>query len=468
MKPDGTGDYALYLRKSRGRAGISRQRSTTTAYIERQDGHVAAEFADADRTAFRKIGGHRPERESFDAMLAWLAGHPGASLAAWHADRLLRDPEDTERLIKACIAGGHLVHTPRGGTYDLPTATGRKRLRDDANMAAYEVDHMTERIMAAKAEAIAEGRDLGGRRRFGWDAGLHLIPAEASTIALGTRQIIAGVSLGAVTREWNAAGVKTSTGKPWRTREVSRVLRRARNAGLLEHHGQVAGPGTWPAIVTEAEWRACKAILEDPARRTSPGPERRWLLSGIALCGICGWPLLCTTGGRRVSRAVYRCRRGGLHVARDARNLDDWVSAVAVRRLSLPDAVPQDAGEDLVALQAEIIAIRQELDDLAADVGARRISARQMALASGPLNDELSALQQRAADAARPGVFAPFAAAADPWEAWDGLTLDQQRRVIATLMCVTVFPAPKGRPAGWCPGQPYFHRDSVRIDPVPL
>lgn len=465
MNSDATEDYAVYLRKSKGRTGIARQRSTTTAYIRKAGGTVAAEFADADRTAFRKIGGERPEREKFDAMLAWLAAHPGAGVAAWHADRLLRDPEDTENLIRACIAGNHLVHTPRGGSYDLSTATGRKRLRDDANMAAYEVDHMTERINEMKAESVAAGMDLGGRRRFGWDKDLHLLPAEAATIAMGTREIISGVSLAAVTRSWNAAGMKTSAGNTWHTREVSRVLRRGRNAGLLEHHGQVAGPGQWPAIVTEAEWRACKSILEDPGRRTTPGPSRRWLLSGIALCGICGWPMMCTTAGKRgQSRAVYRCRRGGLHVGRDAKQLDAWVSVVAIGRLGFPDVVTQEPGEDAVLLQAEIIATRQLLEELAADVGARRISPRQMAVASAPLNDDLVILQERAAAAARPGALAPFAGASDPEAVWLGLSLDEQRHVIGTLMHVTVFPAPKGRPAGWQPGGSYFDPVSVRIE----
>jgi hypothetical protein len=31
---------------------------------------------------------------------------------------------------------------------------------------------------------------------------------------------------------------------------------------------------------------------------------------------------------------------------------------------------------------------------------------------------------------------------------------------------VTILPAPKGRPPGWQPGQPYFDPRTVRIDPA--
>jgi len=89
-------------------------------------------------------------------MLAALRSRPGMRVAAWHADRLTRNSEDTEELIRVCAAGGHLVVTASGGTYDLPTANGRKQFRADANDAAYEVDHGRERVLAARAE-VAPG-----------------------------------------------------------------------------------------------------------------------------------------------------------------------------------------------------------------------------------------------------------------------------------------------------------------------
>src|ERR1039457_6771463 len=134
-------EFVLYLRKSNGRAGISRQRTVTAGHIARLGGTITGEYPDTDRTAFQRTGGKRPEREQFDAMLAALRALPGLGVAAWHADRLLRNSGDTETLIEVCSAGGHPVETPGGGSYDLGTAVGRKRMRDDATAASYEVDH---------------------------------------------------------------------------------------------------------------------------------------------------------------------------------------------------------------------------------------------------------------------------------------------------------------------------------------
>ena len=162
-------DFALYLRKSNGRKAVPRQRSLTTMHITGMGGRIIAEFTDADKTAFRKPDGAQPVRDDFTRMLAMLRANPGLGVAAWHADRLTRNDEDTAELIRVCAAGGHLVVTHSGGSYDLSTANGRKRLRDDASAAIYEVDHNRERVLAARAEVAADGRWLGGKRPFGWE-----------------------------------------------------------------------------------------------------------------------------------------------------------------------------------------------------------------------------------------------------------------------------------------------------------
>jgi DNA invertase Pin-like site-specific DNA recombinase len=466
-------DFVLYLRKSKGRSGISRQRTITAAHVERLGGRVTAEFADTDRTAFAKVGGARPVRDGFTAMLAMLRDNPGLGVAAWHADRLTRNSDDTEELIRLCAAGRHLVETPRGGSYDLATATGRKRLRDDANDAAYEVDHAIERMTAMKAEHAAAGQWLGGRRPFGYEAdGVTLRPAEADPLGHAHRAVLAGASLASVVRDWNARGITTTTGKPWRSRELSRVLKRPRNAGLLEHLGQVAGPAKWPAVVDETTWRGVVAVLSDPSRKVTPGPANRHLLSWIARCGVCGGPVICTstnrpsarTGGGR--RLVYRCReetRG--HLARDKMQLDELVTALAIGRLSRGDAAdllakPGDGGQ--------LAALRQEKAAIAALIAERNqlhvdqvITTAELVEGRRQLRGRLDAVEQRIAGAARADLLAPLIA--DPAGVWETMVLDQRRAVISRLMTVTLMPAPKGRPLGWRPGEPYFSPSSVSI-----
>jgi hypothetical protein len=117
-------EFFLYQRKSNGRKAVPRQGAVTGAYLTKLGGRVAREFTDADSTAFGKIDGEQPKRDGFACMLAVLQSRPGLEVAAWHADRLTRNPEDTGELIRVCAAGG----SPGGNTSrrscDLSGANG--------------------------------------------------------------------------------------------------------------------------------------------------------------------------------------------------------------------------------------------------------------------------------------------------------------------------------------------------------
>lgn len=497
MNHTGTTDYVLYLRKSNGRKPIPRQRSLTTAHVTQLGGRVAREFADADSTAFRHVGGAQPDRKGFTALLAMLASQPGLGVAAWHADRLTRNPEDTEALIRVCAAGKNPVETYSGGRYELWTATGRKRLRDDATAAAYEVDHGRERVLAGRAEVAQEGRWLGGRRPFGWEPNpdprrpdgtpwldedghpvrgvLRLVPSEAAAIAAGCRAVVDGSTLRSLVREWNAAGLPTSQGGRWTPTELGRVLRRPRNAGLMEYQGEITGPASWPAAVDETTWRAAMVKLNNPERKTTPGPARKWMLSGLARCGECGIYLICTRG--RGGRLVYRCRDGqadggGGHVARDVATLDGFVSRLVVARLSRPDAaglLAVDHAGELDGLEREAVAVRllmKEANELRVDgviTKAEFLDGRRTH------QERLKGIEQRIAVLGQSDVLAPLVVrfrdqAPDECAViWDEQPLDIRRAVIDALMVVWVRAAPKGRPAGWRPGQSYFDPDFVEI-----
>lgn len=455
--------YALYLRKSKGRAGIARQRSTTTAHVARLGGVIAREFADTDRTAFQKTAGARPRRDAFDELLGWLRDHPGTGVAAWHADRLSRNGEDARELIRVCTAGGHLIVTRSGGTYDLTTANGRKQFNADVLDAEYEVDHMTERILEMKAEHRADGRWLGGRRPFGWQpdkdapGGLVLDEAEAAALAKAHDAVLAGTSLSAIAREWNAAGLTGTSGARWTGVAVGDVLRRPSNGA--------PPPARWPAVVPLDTSRAVIAILSRPGRKPAAGPERRHLLSGIAVCGAqgCGAPLWATStvkDGRQ--RTVYRCSASRGHVARDQAMLDDVITRLVIGRLSLPDA----AGLLEADTSAVLARLRGEEAQTEGLMSASNDLRRRGLLTPGEFAEEraehlasLEGTRRRIAAAERDSVLAPMLA--DPAGTWKRLGPDRRRAVIAALMAPVVLPARKGRPRGWA-GGPYFDPDAVK------
>lgn len=474
----GTSDeWLLYLRKSVGYAGITRQRSSTTDHIARRGGRVVAEFSDADRTAFRHdrddIDAPLPRRPQFDAMLAELARRPGAGIAAWHADRLGRDPEATEILIRACRRGGHLISTTRGGDYDVTTANGRKHLRDDINAATHEVDHNTERLVEAKAEYAAEGRYLGGLRPFGWrttrEPGvLALDEAEAAAVREACAALLAGEAVRAIARRWNEAGLTGTGGGRWTTSTVHKVLSRPRNAGLAEHRGNVfavEGGVKWPAITDEGTWRAVAAVLSDPARRANHGGTApAHLLSGIALCGGCG--LAVVAGKSAGGTPRYRCSRHsrglppvpGPHASRNAADVDALVAYLAVGRLRRDDAarlLREDRSGERPALLARRAAIEAKNGRDFGLYQAGVLTDTEIATARRAARQELAEVEAALRDAERADVLAPFLA--DPEGTWLRAPLERKRAVVSALMHVTLMPGARfSRPPGWKQGDGQF------------
>lgn len=482
LPPQGQREYVLYLRKSNGRAGIARQRRDCTTHAARIDGRIVGEFVDTDRTAFVKVGAAPARRDQFAAMVDELRADPRTQplgILAWHADRLDRDPASGERFLAQCAAGRHPVETARSGSYELWTPTGRKRFRNDVTDAAYEVDHMIERIEAAKVEAAQEGRWFGGRRPFGYEKdGVTVRPAEAAEVVRASKALLSGSSLNAITRDLNARHVLTSTGGTWTGKTVAAMLRRPRNAGLMEHRGEIVGQAEWAGLIPEATWRGVAAILNDPTRRTSPGGARRWLGSGLYECDVCDGFLSCGTagmrkGGERSTTPAYRCGgpEGRRHVARSAEHLDKYVTQVAVEWLSRPGAVAaldgQHDDDDAQArvLEREVLRIRDQ--EAAEMFGDGLMTRAQLVAANEKTRARRAELDAADTAAARVTALAPFRTGEPAQTVWDGLDLDRKRAVLREIMRVVVLPTGRGRPHGWTPeyGREwgYFNPDTINI-----
>ena len=464
----------IYCRASKDKTGaglsVAGQEADCRAFAERHGLTVRRVYADNDISA----SGRRP-RPEYRAMLADLADHP-AIVIVWHTDRLHRHPAELEEYIS--LAEQHAITTMavRVGELDLATPSGRLVARMLGAAAKHELEIMAQRRKDAKARMAAAGAWKGGRRPFGYERdGVTVVQAEADQIARGADAILSGVSLAAVAREWNASGLPTSTGRRWMPGEVSRVLRRPRNAGLIEHQGRVVEGvrAVWPPVLAEDTWRAVSAILTDPARTTSPGPERKHLLSGIAECGVCGRGLIVSlsAGKGRPMRPVYRCRPEpgtgtSRHVARDVASLDVYVEALVIERLASGDLAiatrpPADHGST-ATITSQMAIDRQRLDEAAEMFAAGAIDAAQLARITRRLHHELDELGHKLAGLAKHDALAEFSGG-DPGAVWERISLDRRRAVIRSLMAITVDPAPRGRRPGWRPGESYFDPGGVRI-----
>ncbi len=445
---------ALYLRQSLDRTGagaaVDRQRTATTALAESRGWSIVEEYVDNDVSA--SSGKVRP---AYRRMLADAEAHRFDAVLAYHPDRIARRVVDLEDLIVRAQRDGFKIATVTGDL-DLSNDMGRLVGRILASVASAEVERKGARQQLAAAQAATEGRPAGGGRSVGYEPdGLTVRPVEANLIRAGYRDLLSGVSLRGIARTWNDAGMTTTRSGPWRPDNVRGVLLRARYAGLRSYLGDVVGPGRWPGVVSEDTWRSAVAVLSDPSRRTTPDNRRRYVLSGLAMCGVCS--ALVDTGRTQHGRRTYKCSKTR-HLSVAAEPIEELLDAVIVARLSRPDAVQLLEADrpDVEHLRDEAVSVRGRLDELVGLFAAGLVTASQLTAGSAALRDRLADLERRMADAVRVDVLGPFVTAEHVERAWSVADVDRRRAVVSTLADVTLLSP--GR------GSRVFRPDTVRID----
>lgn len=443
----------LYLRQSLDRDGsglaIARQRTDCRKLAKQRGWTVVEEFADNDTSA--STGKRRP---GYERMLAAIEDGQVQAVVVWAADRLHRRPVELEHFIDLADRKKTALATV-SGDIDLGTAPGRLVARLLGAVARGEMETKSARQRRANLQRAENGKPRFTRRPYGYSEDGHkVVRREAKELQRAARLVLAGSSVRDVVLDLNARGVPTSTGAAWTVTTLRRLLANPRHAGLSSYNGKVLGVGDWPAILEGTTHKALVAKFADPSRRTASTNVRKYLLSGLVHCGICGDEMFASPMGVKGRRwMTYRCRRA--HLSRRLDAVDDVVEAVVVGRLSRPDAIALLAGsdrEDVELVRAEGNAIRAQLDDAAALFADGGITGQQLRTITERLRGKLEDVERRTAAADSENTLTEIVAARDVAAFWSTLSLSRKRAVIDALMTVAISSAPH-RGARFTPDQ---------------
>lgn len=361
---------AIYTRLSHDADGLSSstadQERECRAECKRRGWYVVEVFSDNDVPASEAQAYRVKPRKAYARLLNAVKAGEVDAIVSWATDRLYRHPVDLEDLIRLAQEHGVRFAT-LSGEVKLDTADGIAYARIGAAMNAAEVAKIRARVRRkhrAKAEA---GEWQGGRRPFGYVAvkgHLEVVDAEANAIREAAASLLNGGSLNSVTRRWNDLGLTTTDGNPCTPGGVRAVMLSPRIAGLRAHEGQTV-TAKWRGILTRRDFRRLERLLADPARRRGTTYRARYLLTGLAKCGICGGPI---TGRPRDRVPNYICKATGrVHLAVKAESVDDMVMHAAEGMLlDVPIAVADPA-----TLSAPLLADRERVEADLERLGAR-------------------------------------------------------------------------------------------------
>lgn len=480
----------VYYRVSEDRSGHLRSITDQRAYIAKQaklhGWIIVAEFDEGEAPTGDEASS--AARTEFFALLARISQGDVDMLVSLVSSRAGRAKPERDQLA-ALLQSTNTLWWYDGTVVDLNDPT------DECNNSvqqAYDIKFskdLRKRVSIAHAEQ-AEAGAAHGRIPFGYirvrdedgfarnlpdgDPDDPLDEGTARIVRVAAERYLAGDSLRTITAWLNTVAPlpkraptkkrPNGTAGGWDRAGVRTMLISPTYCGWRKHKPKGSTVATivvdetgepkqaWLPIITPAMHRDIVDRFDFAARNTpNRGNDRRHLLSGVALCGVCGM----TLDARRIGAvkggagyATYTCgsKKGHVVISEDA--TDRIVIAGMLEGIKTPYRNTSPSREVHVRIDNEIAKHEAKIAEweeaIATDDDADGVSLSKAIKVRRGKIAELEA--SRPTRNVRPTTLDAVAKAADPYAEFESYTIEQRAAMIRSEIRVTIMPttAPNG------------------------
>ncbi len=460
---------AVYVRisaDSEGKGlGVKRQEQDCRTVCERRGWQVIEPlYSDNDKTA----ADPSKARPHYDRLIADMARGLVDVVVVAREDRLHRQPAELEQFVKSARSTGMiLLSSAKSGDTDLSDNSAVMVLRIKGDVAAYEVDNLTDNVIRTKVQIAENGEYAGGRRPYGYRvvtkeqakitgerAGLFVDEAEAVIVRECATRVVDGESLVSIVRDLNDRGIPTVRGKQWNTTTLRDLLLRPSITGLRVHQGEIIGEAAWEPILDRVVWQQVTDILTNPERLT---PRASWdyPLKGVLKCSVCGHFMKAMP--RKGHRAYGCCKVASGRVTgacgtifAKADTLDEYVFSQILPIADDPKlrdairAAEQDSADETAELVREQAKDQAKLDQWDEDYSDGKASRASWLKQTGRLRERM---EERAGTiAGMRGTSILDRLGYDVQERWPTLSADERKMILQAMVVeISVKPAVRGR-----------------------
>ncbi|TQO21094.1 DNA invertase Pin-like site-specific DNA recombinase [Rhodoglobus vestalii] len=423
------------LDKTGEEAGVTRQLDDCRALAVRKGLDVIAELSDNDTSATTGV-----RRPAFDRLLALVEQGDADTVVIWHPDRLYRRLTDLVKITDVAKDHGLTILSVRADDIDLSTPSGRMTASILGAVATHEGEHRTDRQRNAYKQRATAGEWHFSHRPFGYkrDSGRVIqVPEEAEVLhEVLNRYYVEEEPRYSIMSYLNAHGILTPKGKRWGIIQVRDLLTNGHYAGISTYNGEEVGRGKWEPIVDEKTWRAWQTRAAK-RKRKSTFTAAKYLLSGIARCGVCEGVIY--TKKRKDGGLSYYCTTGGC-VQRSLKAVDRLIEAAVFARLKMPDSLEilRPRGASVEHLHAERTEIQDRIDNLAELVADGTLTGQAVREAAKPLRSRLKMIDESLAAVETVSAIPSTLFEPEVERNWISLSLPQKRAIIRALMEISI------------------------------
>ena len=465
----------VYLRISEDRAGdelgVTRQREDCLKLAEARGYSVTEVVTDNDVSALSKN-----KRPGFERVMSLLADGAVQTVVAWNFERVLKTRSDQLRFIELGQERGVMLALARGADLDMSTSGGRLMADLLASIARNETELKSERQVRAYRQQAEQGKPHFVARPYGYTRQGELVEEEAAVLRQMAEHFLTGWSTGEITRWLNDQNIPAASGGAWSRRVVKDHLLSKRNAGIRVYKGEQY-QGTWtPVFTPELHERLTSEWKRRHGGASARSDNRKYLLTGLLDCGICGRPMM---GGAHYdrkgqeSRAKYRCVASGqgcTGLMRVAVTLDHLVTEAVLYRLDSPEMKAllvqgESKSAEIEPLRAREGALSDRLDSLLIDYTDGTLTKPEYVTAKARVSEMLRGVESDlAALYSSEHALAALSPSVSLREAWEQNSVGWRRKLLGLLIERVTVNRSHGRQAYYIDGKRYrFDPEAVDI-----
>ncbi|MFE1198623.1 recombinase family protein [Streptomyces olivaceoviridis] len=459
------GIYTRISRDDEGDAlGVARQQQDCERLADLRSWQAVKAYEDNDVSAFKR----NVVRDEFELMLKDLRAGLIDGIVAYDLDRLARQPRDLERLIEIYDERPRLEFATVTNDVNIGTPDGRTMARVMVAFANKSSHDASRRITRKHLQLAQQGKDSGGPAPYGWrkDDRTKVDPEAAKAIREAQREILAGVRIGTIRTRWQEQGLgnpREGT-KRMAHHHVEHILTNPRLVGYRTYHGEILHGddgrpvmGEWEPINTLEEWEAvCAAIAERKQKYPGKSLARKYLLSGIARCGLCKTKIRGQINqrwkpGSNAARFTYQCSvvNGGCgKVGRTGEPVDRLIAQLVLEEQRARATVTDVPVDQRWPKEAELEQVNQDIAQLIEAERTKQITVAtllQLLPAKERARDELK-LERARFYKEQKQAEAKGETANLSLDEFFGLPIERQQEIVLhSLSAVIIHPAGRGR-----------------------